>query len=72
MLLAHFDSGAVYDDGDGYLHIFCSGRVSVVLFGFARHSRLRYVVIVIFVYPFSPYFIEEGVYKEIIDWYRYE
>lgn len=22
MLLAHFDSGAVYDDGDGYLHIF--------------------------------------------------
>ena len=38
MLLAHFDSGVVYDDGDGYLHIFCSGRVSVVLFGFAGHS----------------------------------
>lgn len=60
MLLAHFDSGAVYDDGDGYLHIFCSGRVSIVLFGFAGHSRLRYVVIVIFVYPVSPYSIEEG------------
>ena len=72
MLLAHFDSGAVYDDGDGYLHIFCSGRVSIVLFGFAGHSRLRYVVIVIFVYPVSPYSIEEGVYKEIIDWCRYE
>lgn len=50
MLLAHFDSGVVYDDGDGYLHIFCSGRVSVVLFGFAGHSRLCYVVIIIFVY----------------------
>ena len=60
MLLAHFDSGAVYDDGDGYLHIFCSGRVSIVLFGFAGHSCLRYVVIVIFVYPVSPYSIEEG------------
>lgn len=47
MLLAHFDSGVVYDDGDGYLHIFCSGRVSVVLFGFAGHSRLCYVVIII-------------------------
>ncbi len=67
MLLAYFDSGAVYDDGDGYLHIFCSGRVSIVLFSFARHSRLRYVVIVIFVYPVSPYSIEEGGYKEIID-----
>lgn len=67
MLLAYFDSGAVYDDGDGYLHIFCSGRVSIVLFGFAGHSRLRYVVIVIFVYPVSPYSIEEGGDKEIID-----
>ena len=67
MLLAHFDYGAVYDDGDGYLHIFCSGRVSIVLFGFAGHSRLRYVVIVIFVYPVSTYSIEEGGYKEIID-----
>ena len=67
MLLAHFDSGSVYDDGDGYLHIFCSGRVSIVLFGFVGHSRLRYVVIVIFVYLVSPYSIEEGGYKEIID-----
>ena len=72
MFLALCDSGVGFVDGDCYLHFFCSGRVSVVLFGFAGHSRLCYVVIIIFVYPVSPYSIEEGVYKEIIDWCRYE